>query len=170
MRILSAGLVAIALAVMLATSAASATPRRCRTSDLTVDQVRFGTEGSYRDYLDMALVNTGPSKCSLGGWPRVQMLDAHVRPIRTRASRSHPAPASIITLGTWQRTYFTIHFTGGGPCVPKHQVAKGVRVTPPGESGGLIVAKRVDMCTLRQPIPIAIDPLRGHRGRLPTPI
>jgi hypothetical protein len=61
----------------------------------------------------MALVNVSPSGCSLSGWPRVQMLDAHVRPIPIRKSRSRGAePDVTITLGTWQRAYFTDPLTG----------------------------------------------------------
>lgn len=161
-----AGLAMIAASILSA-PAAAATPRHCRTRDLAVDRVRFGTAGTFHDYLDMAFVNVSTSSCSLRGWPRIQMLDAHVHPIRIRTSRSHPAPAHTVTIGTWQRAYFTIHFTGAGPCLPHHRVARGVRVAPPGARGGLIAAETVDMCALPLPIPVGIDPLRANRGRLP---
>jgi len=106
----------------------------------------------------MALVNVSWSGCSLGGWPHIQMLDAHVRPIPIRTSRSHPGPGATITVGTWRRAYFTIHFTGAGPCLPRHRVAQGVRVTPPGDSGGQIVPERLDRSALPLPVPISIDP------------
>ena len=167
-QVVSVGLLVIA-ATAFSGPWAGATPRRCRTQNLAVDQVRFGSAGSFHEYLDMAFVNFSPSVCSLTGWPRIQMLDAHVRPIPIRASRSHPGPAATIALGTWQRAYFTIHFTDAGPCLPHHRVAQGVRVAPPGDSGGQIVPERLDLCALPLPVPIGIDPVRANRGRFPPP-
>jgi hypothetical protein len=73
-------------------------------------------------------------------------------------ARSQPGPAVTITLGTWQHEYFTIHFTGAGPCLPRHHVAQGVRVTSPRGSGGHIVDERLDLCAVPLPVPVGIDP------------
>ena len=116
----------------------------------------------------MALVNVTQSRCHLRGWPRVQLLGGRVQPMRVRTLRIHRPAAGAITIGTWQRVYFTIHYTGAGPCLPKHQVADGVRITAPGSTGGLIVPAPLDICALTRPIEVAIDPFRANRTPVPS--
>ena len=39
---------------------------------------------------------------------------------------------------TWQRAFFHVVYTVGGPCVPHTVTAYGLQVIPPGDTGHLV--------------------------------
>jgi len=94
---------------------------------------------------ELAFVNRGHARCSLSGYPRVQMLDAAGRPIRTADEDASPGALGIerrtVVLAPGQRAYFGVHFankTGFGSLVCP--TASRLRLMLPGRRESVVLS------------------------------
>jgi hypothetical protein len=117
-------------------SDAIATPI-CAPSALRLDQKGGQGFTSHRE-LVLALRNVTGHTCHLKGYPGVAALDAHAAVLSPTATRV-PASKPTIVLHTWQRAFFRVVYTVGGPCVPHTVTAFGLQVIPPGDTGHLVL-------------------------------
>jgi hypothetical protein len=142
-----------------------AATHRCASRDLVLERGRSGTAGSFHEYLDMALVN-------------------NISPPQLHTYRLAPGAAQLCSvtvragygwlwaIGMWRgrtswssrmRAYFTLHYIGSGPC-SQHTTAYGVRITPPGSRGRLVIGQQLGLCS---PASASLDPIRARQFRLP---
>ena len=123
---------------------AHATPRRitppmapptCSVAQLRVDKAGGQGFTSHREW-DFVLRNVSPNTCRLAGFPKIKLLDKNAKPINYKVVHNGTSNG-VVVLHTWQRAKFAFVFTVAGPCIPHTFNAYGLRVTPPGASGGL---------------------------------
>jgi len=125
-----------------APEAASARIGRCGTASLTVTRVRFGTAGSFHEYLELALVHRSSRTCTLRGYPRLRFRGPSGVTLRLAVSHVRSDAVRTITLEGGQRATFTLHYLGSGPC-SRQLTATEVLVTPPGDHGSLRIAQQL---------------------------
>ncbi|MEW2548003.1 DUF4232 domain-containing protein [Streptomyces sp. NPDC047002] len=135
------------------TASGSASGGTCRTANLA-----FSTSGAMAEgELLVNLRNTGPSACTLHGFPGV---DLKGRDGTISASRSRAAAPSV-SLAPGQETRFTLHYP------PNHSGGSGVTftaliVTPPDETHSHTLAQAINIPVTDGTTPgpgITVDPV-----------
>ena len=147
---------AVLLAASVLSTAAQARSSRCGAGVISLERVRFGTAGSFHEYLDLALRNTGHRRCVIAGYPTLVLLDANGHALHGRVSDDMSVIPTRVTLGPRQRASFTLHYIGSGPCA--HAVhAAAIRIVPPGIAERLVLRQQLDLCA---PADLQVEPLR----------
>ncbi|MGI8715402.1 MAG: DUF4232 domain-containing protein [Solirubrobacteraceae bacterium] len=80
---------------------------RCATDSLKLEFVSF-TAGLGHKYIDLALRNTG-ARCTLTGYPKVQMLDDHRDPRHANIENENTDIQTVV-LDPGQRAYLTFTY------------------------------------------------------------
>lgn len=155
-----AGLVAVPLGADAASRYATPPPLalpNCASSQLRLD--RIGGQGftGHREW-DFALRNVTSHACKLSGFPGIKLLDKNAKPFGVSVVH-HGSTAGLVVLHTWQRVKFAFVYTDKGPCIPHFFTAYGLRVTPPGTTGGLVFyAGSFGVCSFGHPTVSAVHP------------
>jgi hypothetical protein len=119
----------------------------CSASQLRLDKIGGQGFTSHREW-DFALRNISSHTCKLAGFPTVKLLDKNANPINVKVVH-HGSSNGAVVLHTWHRAKFSFVFAVAGPCIPHFFSAYGLRVKPPGASGGLVFyAGRFDVCNV----------------------
>lgn len=108
----------------------------CAPSGLRLDAVAGQGFTSHREIV-FGLRNVTARTCHLKGYPGVAALNAHAGVLTPSAAR-RPGSKPTIVLHTWQRAFFAVVYTVGGPCVPHTVTAYALQVIPPGATGRLV--------------------------------
>jgi len=108
----------------------------CSPGSLRLDAVGGQGFTSHTEIV-FALRNVSAHTCHLHGYPGVAALDANAGVLNPTASRKAGSKPTI-TLHTWQRAFFDVVYTDGGPCIPHTVTAYGLQVIPPGDTGHLV--------------------------------
>jgi hypothetical protein len=129
---------AVVLALLVASSARSArsgTPV-CAPSSLRLDAIGGQGFTSHRE-IAFALRNVTAQTCHLKGYPGVGLLDHNAVLLSPKVKRVSGSTPTLV-LHTWQRAFFNVVYTVGGPCVPHTLAVYGLQVIPPSDSGHLV--------------------------------
>ncbi|MET7353087.1 DUF4232 domain-containing protein [Streptomyces mirabilis] len=135
---------------------------RCKVPHLAFSATASGTE----DEIVVNMKNTGSSKCSMHGFPGVQLVGpdglGDAGPDAARAD----ATASTVTVGSGEETRFLLHFSpdtsGSGKTYTR------LLVTPPNERVGEIVNLNdltITVAAASGTVPdVVVDPVGYHVG------
>ena len=143
-------LLALALAALTAGlasgPAAAATPPRCGVSSL-LGELRNPTAGLGSRFVTLVLTNVTRHRCSLRGYPGMQLLNAVNLPIVTHVVRIAATPHTVVlNPGASARSSLRFGAIPGpgepqsGACEPK---PARVEVTPPNAAGHLVLPWRL---------------------------
>ena len=125
--------------------AAGAGSPTCAPASLRLDATGGQAFTSHREIV-FALRNVTSQTCHLKGFPGVGLLDQHAALLSPTVTRV-AGPKPTITLHTWQRAFFRVVYTVGGPCIPHTLNVYGLQVTPPNDTGHLAYyLGRTSMC------------------------
>ncbi|MFD7017311.1 DUF4232 domain-containing protein [Streptomyces sp. NPDC059928] len=140
----------------------SASGSRCKADHLALSATASGT----KDEIVVNMKNTGSSKCSMHGFPGVQLVGpdglGDNRPDAARAD----ATASTVTVGPGEETRFLLHYSpdtsGSGKTYTR------LLVTPPNETVGEIVnlnGLTITIAATSGTVPdVVVDPVGYHVG------
>lgn len=140
----------------------SASGSRCKADHLALSATASGT----KDEIVVNMKNTGSSKCSMHGFPGVQLVGpdglGDNRPDAARAD----ATASTVTVGPGEETRFLLHYSpdtsGSGKTYTR------LLVTPPNETVGEIVnlnGVTITIAAASGTVPdVVVDPVGYHVG------
>lgn len=124
------------LRAKLAPFARDAGSPTCPVSSLRLDAIGGQAFTSHRE-IALALRNVSAQTCHLKGFPGAGLLDAHAAQLSPTVHRV-PGPTPTLTLHTWQRAFFNVVYTVGGPCVPHTLTAYALAVIPPNDVSHLV--------------------------------
>jgi Domain of unknown function (DUF4232) len=134
--------------------AANAAPRQparsfpaCATSQLTgwLGVPGNGAAGSV--YYELQLSNTGPSTCTLFGFPGVSAVNGSGHQLGRAAGRDYARPATTQVLAPGATVHSLLRITDPGAIGCPTATAAGLRVYPPNQFGALFVPFRFQTCT-----------------------
>ena len=125
-----------ALVAAVSAGAVGAGTPVCAPSALRLDRVGGQGFTSHREIV-FGLRNVTARTCHLKGYPGVAALNAHAGVLSPTATR-RPGSKPTIVLHPWQRAFFQVVYTVGGPCAPHTVNAYAIQVIPPGDTGHLV--------------------------------
>jgi hypothetical protein len=135
-----------------AATATAAAVSTCVTARLRLSLASAGgAAGTAYTYYD--LTNTGPTACSMTGYPGVAVLDAHGHIVQHPAKRGamQPAPVTRITLRPGERARFLLNSTDviPSPGCPKTYSGTTLQVYPPNQRTAILLFHTTPFCNLR---------------------
>ncbi len=130
-----------------------------------------------------SLVNRSASTCTLYGYPKVQMLNAHGAPMATHAIRVSPGsgtffgnvdPEQIVTLTPGRKAWFWLIFEQPGVLPGGCPTSSALRITPSGTGRGVTLTGSAGKLSTALQVPTVlrcstfeITPLAGAGPRFP---
>jgi len=138
--------------IRLAAAAHFASAPACLTSHLSLSVARAAAAaGTAYTWYD--LENTGPTICSMFGYPGVAVLNVHGRIVQHPATRGAALPARVrlVTLKPGQRAQFLLNSTDTIPSPGCPRAYRGVRlqVYPPNQRRARLAPYTRPFCNLR---------------------
>ena len=138
------------------TDAAPAAAEPCTGSTLDVSATPARPDGA-GTVSDLVFRNTGPAPCMLRGYPGVSFVAGNEgTQVGPRAAISGPRAEVRLEPGRAATAPLRVRDTGGYPasaCVPAD--VRGVRVAPPGGTGGKFVPRPGSVCSGEPDVPQA---------------
>jgi len=162
---------AVALAAPARAVPAAPTTPACSTDQLTVaPDPGDGDIGIGNLALMYRLHNRSAHSCTLYGYPGIQLLDAHRRPLPTRLTWSRGAylfyspPARLVRLTPGGDAFFALgwNHAAGAPANHLCPNAPYMLVTPPNERTSLLLRDGPDSCDGR----LTASPVQATRFRI----
>ncbi|MEV8529493.1 DUF4232 domain-containing protein [Streptomyces sp. NPDC052000] len=140
----------------------SASGSRCKADHLTLSATASGT----KDEIVVNMKNTGSSKCSMHGFPGVQLVGPDGLGDNGPDAARADATASTVTVGPGEETRFLLHYSpdtsGSGKTYTR------LLVTPPNETVGEIVnlnGVTITVAAASGTVPdVVVDPVGYHVG------
>ncbi len=175
---LAAGAIVLLVAVLFSPDVASgrsarvSAPPPCRTSQLVVWLDTMGNGVAGGAYYKLEFTNSGPSACSLYGYPGVSALSVYGGQLGAAAVREHVHPLNRITLAsdrsvTARRTTAValLRITDAGvygrsQC--RQRLAVGLRVYPPDQRVSKTVPFPFRACARTEPHVLTIQPVTAR--------
>jgi hypothetical protein len=134
-----------------ASSSTAAAGSVCRTPNLKLSFVS-GQGAAGTAYMTYALTNTGPSSCTMTGFPGVAMLDAGGNVVQHPAQRGVPTPTPVrlVSLLSGQRATFIVTSSDVIPSPGCQHAWTGVtlQVYPPNQRSALLLPHHAQFCNL----------------------
>jgi hypothetical protein len=124
------------------TAAATQSPARCHTADLS-GSLRPGSPGAGQRYAVLVLTNLSSRTCWVYGYVGMQLLDGAGHPLPTNVVRNPASPATV-TLGPGDTAFALLHWAaingpGDSPSAQCQPDPASVQVTPPDETTQLVI-------------------------------
>ena len=136
----------------------------CNRADLDVRAGKVeGAAGS--TFRRINFVNTGPSACTIQGWPRIVFRNADGHRIGKPARRTRSRPADLVSIPAGGKARSTVRVPNPGSFSPadcRPRQAEEIRVTPPHRSFSVRLAWSIDVCS-KPAGRTSVDAI--HRGR-----
>ncbi len=150
--------------------------RTCRISQLRLSVARRRAAAGHRVW-SLAFQNTSTARCSLQGFPSVQLMGRHGGTIKDGVHRTKGVPAPKLTLAPGQRAFFSLKFVAAGPCGSRSFTAYGLDVVAPGDLHALKLRRQFGVCNasvaghpLVSPVRSALTPPAAVEASLASPL
>lgn len=151
-------LLAAGFFMFVAAAAGSTTVRHCQASDFKLSQgPRESALAHFRQ--TVRLKNVSKTACSMTGWPKVKLLNAHANVLPSHEQQITrdmfgTSPKPTVTVRPGGGASFAIDTTAPATSCP---FSKSVAVTPPGGHGSDRLNMKVQACAKFSVLPVQPD-------------